>query len=103
MNTITAKEIEDVVGDKFFHVSFVKKDGSIRDMAARTGVYKYVKGTGRPIDDGRLSVWEPSLDGQGAEKYRSLWPETIIELKCGDKVIKHVPFCPLEMQPKRKK
>jgi len=45
----------------FFHVEFIKKDGSLRKMNARLGVKKGVKGTGmayNPIEKGLLPVYD---------------------------------------------
>jgi hypothetical protein len=37
-------------GGRIFNVTFVKKDGSIRNMNARLGVTTGVKGTGTPVN-----------------------------------------------------
>ena len=44
-------ELQDMVinsNGKLFGVSFIKKDGSPRDMVCRLGVKSYIKGTGKP-------------------------------------------------------
>ena len=85
-----------IVGGKFFEVEFEKKDGSIRKMNARIAVSKFVKGTGKPIADGRVGVWDiqkfhelrregKSEEEAGRGAYRSLWPNTVIRLKVGKK------------------
>ena len=44
------EKVIDLLGDKIFTVTFVKKDGSIRVMNARRGVKKGVKGVGMSYD-----------------------------------------------------
>ena len=64
---------------KFFSVTFVKKDGSIRKMTARTGVRKGVKGVGLKFnaEDRNLKVvW--SCD---AENFRMINLNTILGIK----------------------
>jgi len=99
-----ANEVRKIADEgKFFKVTFIKKDGTVREMTCRSKVHKYVKGTGKPISDGRISLYEMAADGEGADKYRSMWPSTIKRLKCGDKVIENDPYCPIEMKPRSKK
>lgn len=95
------KEIADT--GHFIKIVFVKTDGTIREMTARSHVHKHLKGTGKPITDGRVVLWEPSLNGDGNEKYRSLWPSTVVSVKHGDTVVENAPYCTLNMKPKGKK
>ena len=78
----------------FFSVKFKKKDGSIREMNAHPKVSKYIKGTGKPVTDGRAVVLDRKVLREnlkagmnrfdaGAKAYRSFYPETIVELKVG--------------------
>jgi hypothetical protein len=56
----TLAEIQKAEGT-FFHVEFVKKDGSLRKMNCRLNVKKGVKGTGMsydPIEKGLLPVFD---------------------------------------------
>ena len=49
----TAKQYIYKTNGKIFSAVFVKKDGEIRKMVCRQGVYKYVKGIGlkfKPVD-----------------------------------------------------
>jgi len=41
---MTKRIVESTVRDKFFSVSFVKSDGSVRHMNGRLGVNKHLKG-----------------------------------------------------------
>jgi hypothetical protein len=38
------KQIKELVGSKIFSVTFVKKDGTLREMTCRVGVKKHLKG-----------------------------------------------------------
>lgn len=38
------KQLRELVGNKIFSVSFVKKDGSLREMNCRLGVTKHLRG-----------------------------------------------------------
>jgi hypothetical protein len=64
---------------KFFTVTFVKKDGTIRTMTARTGVKKGVTGQGlkfNPSERNLKVVW--SCD---AETFRMINLNTILGIK----------------------
>lgn len=83
----------------FFTVTFVKRDGSIRVLNGLDRVKSYIKGTGKPITDGRIVVWDRQVfrDNlkQGMDRftagnraYRSIIPDSILELKVAGKVYK---------------
>lgn len=65
---------------KIFSASFVKKDGSVRNMVARTGVHKDLKGTSKTsqvnADDLYVTVYDMNNGG-----YRKINTETIRDLK----------------------
>jgi len=71
-----------VLSGQVFRVDYLKSDGSFTTMTCRTGVSKYVKGTGESktdlVDKRQVSVW--SFDRQG---YRTLKLDKIIILKHG--------------------
>lgn len=53
MQKITREYAEDLIkssNGSIFSVTFVKSDGTLRDMVCRTGVTKYVKGKGLSFD-----------------------------------------------------
>lgn len=61
MDPRTAKELIDSTQGKFFSVIFTKRSGGIREMVARTGVKKGVKGIGlkyNPADYSLVSVFD---------------------------------------------
>ena len=62
---------------KFFAVNFVKKDGSVRQMTARTGVTKYLKGGKKTVsEDQYVTVYEPS-----SGSYKNINRDTILSIK----------------------
>jgi hypothetical protein len=66
-------------GNRFFSVTFIKKDGSLRRMVARLGVRKGVKGVGMsfsPSDKGLMVVFD-----MHKREFRMINLETIVELK----------------------
>jgi hypothetical protein len=70
----------------FFHVEFIKKDGSLRKMNCRLNVKKGVKGTGmsyNPIEKGLLPVWDTDK-----KNFRMISLNTITKLKIkGEEVL----------------
>lgn len=64
---------------KFFTVTFVKKDGTIRKATAKTGVRKGVKGVGmnyNATDKGIKILWVCD-----AENFRAIKLNTILSIK----------------------
>lgn len=70
-----------------YRVKFGKKDGSIRTMTCRGGVYKYVNGQGRPggpsqTDNPYVTVYE--MTGKSGKNYRTINLDTITDITtCG--------------------
>lgn len=61
---------------KFFTVGFVKKDGSFRQMTARLGVGKYLRGGKRTTNpDQFICVFEPSTGS-----YKNINKDTIVSV-----------------------
>lgn len=83
MNTVTnttsrtlANIIENSNG-KFFSCSFVKKDGTVRQMTARLGVEKYLKGGKKTVDAQKyITVFEPS-----SSCYKNINRDTILAVR----------------------
>lgn len=77
---INCLEIIKKSGGTFFSVLFVKKDGSLREMVARLGVTKGVKGVGRSYNEIKkfnlLTVWDVQK-----KAFRRIQLGTIKELK----------------------
>ena len=57
---------------KFFSVTFLKKDGSVREMNCRMGVEKHLKGGVKTLTDNYICVYDMQAEG-----YRSINPETV--------------------------
>lgn len=72
-------EIKETIGNKIFSVSFVKKDGTLRDMVCRFGVTKHLKGgemNHDPKELGHLVVFDMQK-----EAYRTINFNTIKQIK----------------------
>lgn len=83
-----ARELFNNHRGEFFSVRFIKKNGEVRDMRARTGVKKGLKGVGlsfSPRDYGLLPVYD--LDKQ---EYRFVNLNTLIEAHvAGERYVFH--------------
>ena len=64
---------------KWFSCTFIKKDGSIRNMNCRVGVHKGVKGVGRKFSTPNLVT---VFDAQ-AKEYRMINVDTMLTFNCG--------------------
>lgn len=72
-------KIIEQTGGKFFGVTFVKNDGTIREMQARTGVTKGVKGTAGPKtakQNEYLTVYDVQKQG-----YRNIARDRILSVR----------------------
>ena len=80
---ITKEAIQKIVGNKFFYISYFKKDGYFRAMSsARLNVSKHLKGginRNPNINKTQIVVFDNNKSG-----YRTLNIEKIIEIRCGD-------------------
>lgn len=61
---------------RIFSITFVKRDGSIRNMNCRLGVTRYLKGTGSTVRTGVVTVYDLQK-----KQYRSVRPETVLRIK----------------------
>jgi len=76
---------------RFFGVTFVKADGSLRKMTCRTGVKKHTTGGGLKYnarERGNMIVWDTSVKG-----YRTIKLDRLVSLRFGGK---EVAFSPLK-------
>lgn len=72
-------EVINLMGDKIFTVTFVKKDGTVRVMNARRGVKKGVKGVGmsyNPTEKDLVVVFDMQK-----QAFRMVNAKTITEVK----------------------
>lgn len=70
-------------GGKFITVTFKKKDGTLRVLNGRMGVYAYSKGGESKVstlDKPYLTVWDTKI-----KEYRSVNLDTVIGFKAGGK------------------
>ena len=79
-NEEKSKYIQQKVKGKIFSVSFIKKDGTERNMLCRLGVQKYLTG-GKSVND--PSKYLTVFDMQ-KKAYRNVALETIYRLRCKD-------------------
>jgi hypothetical protein len=73
------KEVINLMGEKIFTITFVKKDGSVRVMNARRGVKKGVKGVGmsyNPTEKDLVVVFDMQK-----EAFRMVNAKTVLEIK----------------------
>jgi hypothetical protein len=76
---MNVEEVIEMLGDKIFTVTFVKKDGTVRVLNGKRGVKKHLKGgelAYDPIERGLI----PVFDMQKGE-YRMVNSNTITEIK----------------------
>ena len=68
---------------KIFSVSFIKKDGSIRNMTCRKGVKKYLKGGKNTVSHISKYVTIYSINDKG---YRNINTNTLKQVKGSGKI-----------------
>tara|TARA_R100000664_G_C2701564_1_gene101696 strand:- start:11 stop:298 length:288 start_codon:yes stop_codon:yes gene_type:complete len=81
---VSLEKLQDIVinsNGKLFSASFIKKDGSTRDILCRLGVKSYIKGTGKPSyalkkDNPYQLVFDFNKKG-----YRVINMETLFKIK----------------------
>lgn len=76
---MNAKELIESSNGKIFSVDFIKKDGTLRKMRARTGVKKYLKGGKQaynPTEYGLVNVFD-----MDAKDYRSIRVDNVVRIK----------------------
>jgi len=79
------QEFKNEVKGNFFRACFVKKDGTVREMTARFGVKKHLKGgelTYNPEERGYIVVFDVEK-----EQYRTINMEKLIFLRYNGKEV----------------
>lgn len=84
---MTTQDIRDTIvatKGKFFSISFIKSDGRVRHMTARTGVTKHLTGIFGRRDanqsrDDVITVWDSVEKG-----YRSIRLDRVLQFRCGN-------------------
>ena len=85
-HTATQSEIAqliDATKGKFFSITFVKKDGSIRTINAKDRFTGLIKGTGSPATDALRQQGYMFAVDRNRNGYFSFKPEKVLALKCG--------------------
>jgi hypothetical protein len=82
---MTKDELYNMVGGRFFHVTFLKKDGTIRNMNARLGVKKYLKHTVNH-DTYNAHPTVVTVYDMKAKGYRAFDLDRVYNVRQGDKV-----------------
>jgi hypothetical protein len=70
---------------RFFGVTFIKADGTLRKMTCRLGVHKHATGRGlkyNPAERGNVIVWDTSVKG-----YRTIKLDRLVSLRFGGEEI----------------
>lgn len=78
-NITDIQKLRKLVGNKFFSVDFIKKNGDLRSMKCRLGVTKHLKGgelTYLPEEKGMIVVFDMEL-----KAYRTININTIQRFK----------------------
>jgi hypothetical protein len=73
------ENVIELLGDKIFTVTFVKKDGTVRVLNGRRKVTKHLKGgelAYDPIEKGLIPVYDLKSEG-----YRMINSQTVLEIK----------------------
>jgi len=79
------QSVLDSTRGRFFGVTFVKADGSLRKMTCRIGVSKHASGRGlkyNPTERGNVIVWDTSV-----KSYRTIKLDRLISLRFSGKEI----------------
>ena len=85
-NTIAATQ------GRFFSITFIKKDGSIRTINAKDRYESHIKGTGSPATDALKAQGYKFLFDRNQKRFFSYKPEKVVRIKCGG-IDKHFPIC----------
>jgi hypothetical protein len=79
-------EIENTIAatkGRFFSITFIKKDGSIRTINAKDRYRSHVKGTGSPATDALKAEGYRFLFDRNRKGFFSYKPEKVLRIKCG--------------------
>jgi hypothetical protein len=71
-------------GGKLVTIHYKKVDGTISSTTGRTGVAKFVKGTGAPVPAHLMTIY--TFNGGG--KYKRIVKDNLIGFRCGKVEIK---------------
>jgi hypothetical protein len=86
-NTIKTQEIAALIEatkGKFFSITFVKKDGSLRTINAKDRFDYLIKGTGSPATDALREQGYMFAVNRNSKRFFSFKPEKVLLFKCGN-------------------
>jgi len=79
MKTLTEQDFRNLVGNKFFSVKFIKKNGDVRDLNGRLGVVCKLRGG---VDStAHLAKYVNVYEGRADTFYRKVNLETVQHIK----------------------
>jgi hypothetical protein len=79
-------EVEKTIADtkgRFFSITFVKKDGSIRTINAKDKYLRKIKGTGSAATDALKKEGYRFLYNRNKDMFFSFIPDKVLRIKCG--------------------
>lgn len=80
------KEINALIANtkgKFYSLSFVKKDGTLKTVNAKDKYFRLIKGTGSPATKALKDAGYVSHINRNRESWFSFKPESVRHFKCG--------------------
>jgi hypothetical protein len=96
LNEVRASSIADAIREtngKIFSVTFVKKNGELREMVARTKVHKGLNGNNPETIKARKKTLEENnmvtVFEISKEQYRTVNATSVVKLKCGDLLLEY--------------
>jgi len=81
-----AKQIDSLIADtkgKFFRLTFIKKDGTLRTINGKDKYHRLVKGTGSPATKALKEQGYKNAVNRNGEGWVSFMPEKVVEFRCG--------------------
>lgn len=82
----TAKKIDQLIAEtkgKFFTLTFIKQDGTVRTINGKGKYNRLITGTGSPATDALKAKGYKSAINRNGETWFSFMPEKVVEFKCG--------------------
>jgi phage/plasmid primase-like uncharacterized protein len=82
----TAKKIDALIEKtkgKFFTLTFIKQDGTLRTINGKDKYNRLIVGTGSPATDALKAKGYKNAVNRNRETWVSFMPEKVVEFKCG--------------------
>jgi len=82
----TAKKIDALIEKtkgKFFTLTFIKQDGTLRTINGKDKYNRLIVGTGSPATDALKAKGYKNAVNRNRESWVSFMPEKVVEFKCG--------------------